>query len=714
MHPEKNGIIGRRHLLKLAVAGGTAIAVNGRSFVNFAHPGSLQVARGVGHSPDQTPSKLSKNVLYYGKAELLPKPLRLQAGPLSMIFEPEAGFLRYIQIGDREVLRGIYAAVRNRNWGTVPSRLSNLKLESTRDSFRLSFDTVCREREIDFSWQGVISGDAMGTLSFGLNGTAGSTFLRNRIGFCVLHPIRECAGKPCVIQKVDGKEEQGTFPGSVSPHQPFKEMQAITHEVLPGLSAEVRFQGEIFEMEDQRNWTDASYKTYCTPLALPFPVEVKEGTKIVQSVTLTLKGQATSDLSRAGVNPSEVILSALEKGSSLLPDIGLGTASSGRPLSEKQIGRLKALRLSHLRVDLNLSERNVADLLRAATREAETLSLPLEAALFLSDSAEEELNRFEKELRLIKPRVARWLIFHVAEKSTTTKWVQMARRHLSTIDSKAKFGGGTNAYFTELNRERPPLAALDLVCYSINPQVHAFDNATLVENLEAQGYAVESARQFSGNRPSVITPVTLKPRFNPNATGADTASAPGELPAAVDPRQMSLLGAGWTLGSLKYLAQSGVQSVTYYETMGWRGVMEVEAGSPLPSQFHSIAGAVFPLYHVLADMGEFAGAEVIPLSSIAPLKVEGIILQKAGRVRILLANLNADPQFVRLIYPSLPQYVRVKRLDETNAEEAMRSPEPYRAAPGLLQETAGKQLALSLLPYSVCRIDSARPLEQSR
>jgi hypothetical protein len=713
MHQKENGMISRRHLLKLAVAGGSAVAVKGRSLVGFAHPGSVQVAGGVAHSPE-TSSRLSKSVLYYGKAEPLPKALKLQAGPVSMIFEPEEGFLRYIQIGNREVLRGIYAAVRNRNWGTVPSRLSNLKLESTRDSFRLSFDMVCREREIDFSWKGILSGDPMGTLSFSLNGTAGSTFLRNRIGFCVLHPIRECAGRPCVVQKVDGSEEQGTFPGSVAPHQPFKEMQAISHEVLPGLSAEVRFQGEIFEMEDQRNWTDASYKTYCTPLALPFPVEVKAGTKIAQSVTLTLKGQATSDLSRAEVGASEVILSASEKGSSFLPDIGLGSASNGRPLSEKQIERLKALKLSHLRVDLNLSERNVADLLRAATREAETLSLPLEAALFLSDSAEDELNRFEKELRLIKPRVSRWLIFHVAEKSTTARWVQMARRHLSTIDFKAKIGGGTNAYFTELNRERPPLAALDLVCYSINPQVHAFDNATLVENLEAQGYAVESARQFSGNRPLVITPVTLKPRFNPNATGAEAASTPGELPASVDPRQISLLGAGWTLGSLKYLAQSGVQSVTYYETIGWRGVMEVEAGSPLPNQFHSIAGAVFPLYHVLADMGEFAGAEVVPLSSTAPLKVEGTILQKAGRVRILLANLNADPQFVRLIYPGLPQYVRVKRLDETNAESAMRSPESYRAAPGLLQETAGKQLALSLLPYSVCRIDSARPLEQGR
>ena len=62
------------------------------------------------------------------------------------------------------------------------------------------------------------------------------------------------------------------------------------------------------------------------------------------------------------------------------------------------------------------------------------------------------------------------------------------------------------------------------------------------------------------------------------------------LPSSVDPRQMSLFGAAWTLGSVKYLAESQVASVTYYETGGWRGVLEIEAGSPAPRQFRSIPG----------------------------------------------------------------------------------------------------------------------------
>jgi len=95
----------------------------------------------------------------------------------------------------------------------------------------------------------------------------------------------------------------------------------------------------------------------------------------------------------------------------------------------------------------------------------------------------------------------------------------------------------------------------------------------------------------------------------------------------VDPRQMSLFGAGWTAGSVKYLCESGAASLTYYETSGWRGVIELESGAPLPERFRSLPGGVFPLYHVLADVGEFAGGEVIPSESSEPLRVEGLVLQ---------------------------------------------------------------------------------------
>ena len=648
-----------------------------------------------------TVQPLPRRVLYYGQDMPLPEPVPLRAGPLTLLFEE--GSLRSIRLGEREVLRGVYVAVRDRNWDTVLPRLSNVHVEQDADSFRITFDCRHQAGAVDFVWQATIVGDGQGTITFTMDGEARSTFLRNRIGFCVLHPIKECAGFPYRVLTADGSTERGAFPSAISPHQPVKEIQAIAHAVLPDLWAEVRFTGDIFEMEDQRNWTDASYKTYCTPLRLPFPVAVPQGTRIAQSVTLALQGEAPRRPPATGADLTFTLEPAAAAGS--LPPIGLGVASHGQPLTERELTRLRALNLAHLRLDLTLARPDVPAALRQAAAEARALGVPLEIAVFLSDAAADELAALRGALAEIKPPVARWLIFHTAEPSTSERWVTLARRVLAEAEPGAAIGAGTNAYFTELNRGRPPVAALDLVCYSITPQVHAFDNATLVENLEAQAWTVDSARHFIGDRPLAITPITLKPRFNPNATSAAADDEPGRLPEPVDVRQMSLFGAGWTVGSLKYLAESGVASLTYYETTGWRGVMERAAGSPQPDLFRSLPGAVFPLYHVLADVGEYAGGSVIPSRSSNPLQLDGLALRQDGHTRVIIANLSPEQRRVRV--QNLDGLVQARFLDETNAVQAMIAPEAFRATPAESLPVVDRQLTLDLLPYAIVRLDTA-------
>ena len=228
-------------------------------------------------------------ILYYGCNSAPPDTISLCAGPLTMQYED--GDLRYIKVGPHEILRRIYVAVRDRNWGTIPAQISITHKIIQPDSFLIQYRALHQQNEIEFAWDGTISGSANGVIRFSMDGTALSTFWRNRIGFCVLHPI-SCAGAKCVVEYFDGTVIQDIFPVEISPHQPFQNVQAITHVVQPGLQAEVRFRGDTFEMEDQRNWTDASYKTYCTPLSLPFPVEIAVGTQIQQSVELRLIGKA--------------------------------------------------------------------------------------------------------------------------------------------------------------------------------------------------------------------------------------------------------------------------------------------------------------------------------------------------------------------------------------------------------------------------------------
>jgi hypothetical protein len=182
-------------------------------------------------------------------------PIPLRAGPVTMVFDADNVFLRYIRVGPHEVLRGINAPIRDQNLATVAPRVSKLHVENRGDSFRVTLDVLCREADIDFRWKGSISGSDQGVVEFTFDGEAHSAFKRNRIGFCVLHGPTT-AGQPWMIEMADGTNSVGHFPRYISAHQPARNLKAVPHDIASGFRARVEFEGEVFEMEDQRNWTD--------------------------------------------------------------------------------------------------------------------------------------------------------------------------------------------------------------------------------------------------------------------------------------------------------------------------------------------------------------------------------------------------------------------------------------------------------------------------
>jgi len=646
-------------------------------------------------------SNLPLNVCYYGKEDPLPEQRELRSGLLSVTLEE--GDLLNVRWGGHEILHRIYVAVRDHNWGTVARRLSKLEVISSSNSFQVTYLAEHQRGDIDFVWKADIRGTAEDKLAFSMEGEARSTFLRNRIGFCLLHSARECSGKRFTVIRDDGSSARGTFPRAISAGDVLpgtESMRGLSFEAQPGLWAEIRFFGDIFQMEDQRNWTDSTYKTFCTPLSLPCPVEITNGTRVSQSIILTLMDQRAARPARLEEKRLVVSVGNLAQGS--IPRIGLGMASHRHRLSWQEIARLRALRLSHLRVDLRLSDPQFPALLSQASEEAKRVGAPLEVALFLSASAETELRLLSDQLSRIQAEICTWLIFPAAE-DLAERWIILAREILKPWNPEARFGSGTNAYFYHLSKSRVPISASDLICYSIQPQEHAFDNLSLVETLEMQAETMANARRLAGGLPIAISPVTLKPRFNPNATAASSHLQAEELPAEVDVRQMSLFAAAWTLGSLRSLSESGVYSVTYYETTGWRGVMEQESGSPMPDQFRSIPGSVFPLYHVLADVTEFSGAHLIPTNSSHSLKVAGLTLCRDGKKRTILANLTGLPQ--TLIVEGLSDDVSIAELNENNIIQAMTSSEGFRAQPSQYRRSHFGQLEVTLPRYAISRMD---------
>lgn len=689
------------------------------------------------------------SVLRYGVDEPLPVRRPVRAGPFTALLE--GGFLRYVTLGSlegnpqggQEVLRGIYAAVRDHNWGTVAPHFTRYDVQQTADSFRVRFTAEHHHAEVDFAWDGDIEGTAEGTLTYHLVGSARRTFLRNRIGFCVLHPMT-LAGTPVEVETPSGLVS-GVFPLEISPHQPFKDIVAL-RQATPWGTVEVRFAGDLFEMEDQRNWTDASYKTYCTPLALPFPVQITAGTRVEQSVTLRVIGapfppapsprgtgqRAEGHAGEAFRTP--LTTSAPPRGASqraeghnggriavtprpvgTLPPIGLGVASHGEPLTTAEIDHLRRLRPAHLRVTLDLTGTAWEAHLQRAAAEGASLDAALELEVIAGDDGAglERLARALQGLARLqgpngdRPPITRALIFPQSGVVTTEPVLAAARRAFRATGVATPLGGGTRADFVDLNRATLPLPLMDLAGYAVNPQVHAFDNLSLVETLAAQAVTVENTRRITADLPVAVGPVTLRQRINPAATAAEREASEAELSPRVDPRQLSLFAAGWTLGSLRHLAGAGAASLTYFETTGRLGVMERRDGGTPHPRFPAPPGTLFPLYHLLAAVADFAGGDRLDAdidAPLAPLAIEALALRSERRCRLLVANLTADRRRVTVTGPPLSS-ATVRTLDETNAGTWRTDPDFLRASIGDRTNATRWEGTLDLLPFAIAVVD---------
>lgn len=643
----------------------------------------------------QTTPDVSKNVLYYGNQQPLPKQTLLTAGPLRMVYEN--GALRYLKLGDREVLRMIYVALRDENWGTYTPYIEHEKITAKENSFQVSYQCHYQlpSGEKLFTWQCTINGEENGKVTFTMDGKALTEFKKNRLGFCVLHPIEECAGKTCQLTHTDGKKSAIKFPVSISPHQPATHIQAMNWEPVAGCQATVRFMGDAFEMEDQRNWSDASYKTYCTPQdGRPAPVTLREGDKVSQSVTISLSGNVP-EINSFNATP---LTFAVQKGNPVkLPSIGLGQSTTITELSPATIGQIKSLGIGHYRTEINLFRDDWQNTWQRAVKESRQIGCPLEVALHVGEQPAEQLAAFVQAAQQYPATIQSIAIFRQGASATSAELIKTVLPELRKHFSNTKVGGGTLSNFTELNRQRTPTNGLDFLTYAVNPQIHAFDNGTMTENNATQPYVVASVKQFS-DVPVHLSPVTLKSRPSPAAK-----PVAGQIPPGVDARQPSLFGAAWTLGNLKYVAEANVASVTYFETAGLRGVVQGESPAAFP-EFTAPSGSVFPVYFVMQSVLSLPNAQVLPGSSSEPLQVEGLALTNGNQQRIILANQTPQEREIRV--EATVQQGTLKTLDETNATEFMQNPSTFLQQPAAPVAATQGYFAIRLKPYGIAVLET--------
>ena len=558
---------------------------------------------------------------------------KLVAGPLTL--EYSEGSLWNISNGSEEVIRRIYLVFQDINWTSRPFIIKDEIWEVADRSFSAKIKAQGSHDAKDLSVELEITGSESGEITYGFSASTAVSFMRNRLGLCLLHPVAGLAGRECELTKADGAVEISRFPDAISPNQPFLNLSGISHKLQSGQVVSVNFKGEIFESEDHRNWSDASYKTYCTPISLPFPAQVTPGETLSQKITISISGEHTTAISK---NESAVITVGAEEIE--LPEIGLGLSEDPAHLIVSEYAGFEDLAIKHLRLALNGDSQ-----IRSAVEKALLVTKQLKIDLDLAIKAEspQQLKAILQSIIEIKDQIRSFYIFSASEKTTPIGFIQVAEELLG---DKSKIIGGTDLYFTELNRNQGSVDFVDQVNFSINPQVHSFDDRTLIQNTASQKAIATNAHRIAKGKKVSIGPITLRPRYNPNATQPSKDLSNTALPSSVDARQRTWFAEGWTAMSIRSIAESeSMSTLTYFETLGWRGIRELSTGSEDALNFASKAGEEFPVWRLFKNLKGFTHAR--PTASSLPELVDCLIVTSAEKTEAILVNFSTIEQEVK-------------------------------------------------------------------
>jgi hypothetical protein len=264
---------------------------------------------------------------------------------------------------------------------------------------------------------------------------------------------------------------------------------------------------------------------------------------------------------------------------------------------------------------------------------------------------------------------------------------------------RARIGGGMLANFTELNRKRPPKRLFDFVTHATSALVHAADDRSVMETIEALGHVIRSAQKIAGRTPYRIGPSHIGNSYNPyGASCAENPNGERVAMARVDPRHRGLFGAAWHLGYLSQVADGGLEAATMASPVGEFGVAYQKRDYRQPLFDDDPDAKVYPVFHVIRGLAAAAGAKRVPVESGDPGRVQAVAWRDGRTTHLWMANLREMPVEVRLP-KSAGQGAKVWALDETTFEEAIRDP----AFGDRASRHSGRRISLS--PFAVARVE---------
>lgn len=575
----------------------------------------------------------------FGLAGPEPAPRDITAGDFS--FTIADGAVRGIRFCGIEIVRGIDCPIRDQNWGTFSQTDVEEALNETgagvnfRRKFNIDGDHL--------SGVLTVTAGGAGVLTARLVLQAHRDFTTNRAGFTLLHPIADVAGQVLTVTHADGCEEICHFPEAISPAQPVFDICRMHHRV-GAIDVEIEFSGEIFEMEDQRNWTDASYKTYCRPLRLPMPYVIGAGDTITQQIQISARVIAGAGRPAASPASKPARLAAVGAGQ-VCPDILLAAGSGWIGNDGARSGDFAGAQGVVARLEDH--ETGTEDWVGNLSAQVNRHAAYCDFEIVVPDDADPagHLARVAgnfSALGLAPRHVIAVPAAYMRSYQPVSDWPQGTSPEDCLAAAKkafpdAKIGVGLLTNFTEVNRCRPKPGPGHYLTFSTTAIVHAADDRSVLETLEALPHLFATAGMFNGERDIRLGLVAIGMRTNPYGAGVAPNPEFRRLAMAMDdPRQQGLFAASFAVAATVIAAKAGCGALALAAPAGPFAMMSADQ-IPTPN----------PLFHAVHGLSRLAGKPLVVLED-TPTNVYGMAVQGAVGVEGVITNSSLAP--VKLVF----------------------------------------------------------------
>lgn len=608
--------------------------------------------------PMQAPDTAAELLRLYGTTQPIPQTVSLQAGALCCVLED--GAIRTLRWHGVEVIRGIAYLLRDSNWGTSQTEVTDLSVQQDPQSFVVHFHMRMTLRDGVLHASARVQGHADGRFVFEVDATPDVALRTNRCGFVVLHPA-QVAGAPLDVEHTDGSTQHQEFPRWISPGQVAYNIRRLRHRPQPGLVVDCLLQAQLphdplgkFEMEDQRNWSDGSFKTYVASLLDPWPYTLDAGVRLNQVVQVRMESEP--GLARDACSATPLVPAALAVGASLevrMPAIGVGVPQGLEHMRAQELACVVALKPGWLVAEVEVTDAQLLARLVAIAHLAQACGarVQLDALCPGTHTPENDAHRLAQACSaagLVPHAMRAGPQPYLASYQPSDQWPDIAslERYAQAYAEcfpSAQVGGGMLTYFTELNRKRQSDQHLHFIGHSTCPLVHAADDLSVMQTLEALPSIVASVKQLWPHLEYRLGPVTLGMQRNPY--GSSVAQNPHRvrMPMATDdPRHHAQFGAAWLAGYAAAVAPLGLGVLSFQHTHGLCGPLRLST-SGVQDGGHTTAWAV------QAALAQAAGNPVLAVHGV-PDGVQALAWQ-AEQKHLMLVNLTPAQTTVVLDRP---------------------------------------------------------------